>query len=140
MRADNLLPPIILTAQDYDRLSRMAYAASRNAPEVADYLLDELERATVVDGPTVRPTIVTMGATVTYRDDQTGETRRVTLVYPEKADLSDGRMSVMTPVGAALIGMEEGHSIHWYTRSGKARVLTVLKVECASYADGGSPR
>src|SRR3546814_16263807 len=97
----------------------MAYAASRNAPEVADYLLDELERATVVDGPAVRPTIVTMGATVTYRDDQTGETRRVTLVYPEKADLSDGRMSVMTPVGSALVGMEEGTSREEESRVGK---------------------
>src|SRR3546814_9046799 len=102
MRADNLLPPIILTAQDYDRLSRMAYAASRNAPEVADYLLDELERATVVDGPAIRPTIVTMGATVTYRDDQTGETRRVTLVYPERSEENTSELQSLMSISNAV--------------------------------------
>ena len=57
------------------------------------------------------------------------ELDRAELVYPGRADISEGRISIMTPIGAALIGLAEGQSIAWTARDGKAHRLTVLKVD-----------
>jgi regulator of nucleoside diphosphate kinase len=69
-----------------------------------------------------------MGCEVEFRDDTTGKVQTVTLVYPEDADISQGKISVLTPIGAALIGVRVGHSITWETRTGEMRRLTVLQV------------
>jgi regulator of nucleoside diphosphate kinase len=69
-----------------------------------------------------------MGSEVEFRDNKTGEVRRVTLVYPDEADVSRGRISVLTPIGAALIGLSESQSIDFQPPSGGLRSLTVLKV------------
>ena len=74
------------------------------------------------------PGVVTMGAQVDFWDDTTGQERRVTLVYPDEADLAAGRLSVLSPVGAALIGLSVGQSIEWETPSRGWRSLTVLRV------------
>jgi regulator of nucleoside diphosphate kinase len=65
---------------------------------------------------------------VEFRDDTTGKVQTVTLVYPEDADISKGRISVLTPIGTALIGVRAGDSISWETRTGDLRRLTVLQV------------
>ncbi len=120
-------PRILLTAQDYDRLSDLARAAADAMPDQVAALTEELERAEIVaEG---RPAeIVCMGSAVTFRDDSTGKTETVTLVYPGDADISRHRVSVMTPIGTALIGLGTGDSITWATRSGEVRLLTVLDV------------
>ena len=76
---------------------------------------------------TVGIDVVTMGARVVFKDDG-GHVHDVILVYPEEADLEKGRLSVLTPVGAALIGLSVGQSIHWRTRTTGDRALTVLHV------------
>jgi regulator of nucleoside diphosphate kinase len=58
----------------------------------------------------------------------------VTLVYPGEADIGQGRISVLTPVGAALIGLSKGQSIDWATRTGETRRLTVIEVHEAAFA------
>jgi regulator of nucleoside diphosphate kinase len=121
------LPKIVVTDRDYDRLSMLADAASHGISEVAEELLRELERARVVSERLVKPNVVRMGSTLTYGTDESGD-RRVTLVYPAEADISVGKVSIMTPIGAALIGLSEGQSISWMTRSGKRQVLTVKSV------------
>jgi len=65
---------------------------------------------------------------VEFRDDSTGKIRKVILVYPEDADISQRKISVLTPVGTALIGLSIGHSINWEAPGGDARQLTVLSV------------
>lgn len=70
-----------------------------------------------------------MGSTVTFRDDTTAQDRTVMLVYPDEADVAQGRISILTPVGAALIGLSVGQSIEWQTPGGGWRSLTVLRVE-----------
>src|SRR3546814_19250056 len=82
-----------------DVCSSDLFVVSRNMPDVSEYLKDELERATVVDDEDIQPTVVTMGTTVTFRDEETQDVRRITLVYPDDADISEGKISVMTPVG-----------------------------------------
>jgi regulator of nucleoside diphosphate kinase len=69
-----------------------------------------------------------MESEVEFRDDVTGQVRTITLVYPKDADMNAGRISVLTPVGAALIGLSAGQSIEWQTPTGGRRSLTVLSV------------
>ena len=71
--------------------------------------------------------VVRMGSTVTFKSDD-GHTRTLKLVYPVDESLDEHRISVMTPVGAALIGLAEGQSISWTARDGKHHQLTVTKV------------
>jgi regulator of nucleoside diphosphate kinase len=106
------LPPIAITAHDLERLSQLAKAASSTFPRTADFLAREIERAQVVADPDAVPGLVVMNSTVEFRDDA-GQTRRVTLVYPDAADVSTGKISVLTPIGAALIGLSVGQSIHF---------------------------
>ncbi len=121
-------PRITLTANDHEKLSVLANAAAHTMPEVAAELADELDRAHVL--PTGRHPVdtVCMGCEVDFRDDVTGRVQTVALVYPNEADISKGRISVLTPIGTALIGLPVGKSIDWTTRTGETKRLTVLQV------------
>jgi regulator of nucleoside diphosphate kinase len=123
-----VLPPIVLLAHDIERLRRLADAAASKFPRTADFLAREVERASIVDLDGAPPNLVTMESTVEFRDDSTGRARRVKLVYPPEADVSAGKISVLTPVGAALIGLSAGQSIEYQAPSGAWRSLTILAV------------
>ncbi len=129
-------PPIAITRKDHDRLADLAAAASDRLPEIADRLSAELARARIVEK--AAPTLVSMGARVTFRDDGSGEVRQVTLVYPKDQDLADGRLSVLTPVGTALLGLSTGQSIPWQTRDGRWKALTVVTVANPAAAPTGT--
>jgi regulator of nucleoside diphosphate kinase len=73
-----------------------------------------------------------MGSRVTFRDDVTGQVRTVKLVYPGEADVAQGTISVLTPIGAALIGLSVSQSIEWDTVSGGRRSLTVLAADAVN--------
>ena len=121
-------PRIILTAADHEKLSALANAAANTMPEVAAALAEELDRAHVLATGRHPVGTVCMGCEVDFRDDMTGRVQTVTLVYPHEADISKGRISVLTPIGTALIGLPVGKSIDWTTRTGETKRLTVLKV------------
>jgi regulator of nucleoside diphosphate kinase len=121
-------PRITLTAQDHEKLWVLARAAEHTMPDAAAVLSDELDRAHVLARGRHPEHIVCMGCEVEFRDDTTGKVQTVTLVYPDEADISKGRISVLTPIGTALIGLRAGHSITWETRNGDLRRLTVLQV------------
>ncbi len=117
-------PAITLSQSDYDSLTGLA-ASTRG--EVAEQLFEELERARVVPDAKLRQGVVRMGSTLRFATDS-GEAREVTLVYPGEADIAAGKISVLTPIGAALIGLMAGQSIDWMTRDGRSRRLTVESV------------
>lgn len=71
--------------------------------------------------------VVQMGSTVTYKPD-TGEARSVTLVFPGDADIAQGKISILTPIGTALIGLATGQAIAWTARDGRTHHLEVLEV------------
>ena len=119
---------IIVSNAEYERLTDLANASIERLPEVAQELLDELERAQIVDDKDVPDDVVRMGSTVTFKSDD-GHTRTLKLVYPADESLDEHRLSVMTPVGAALIGLGTGQSISWTARDGKHHRLTVTKVK-----------
>ena len=125
---NDLNPDIVLGTADHRQLNILAMAGLTHTPEQSDDLLYELERARVVDDAKVPGDIVRMGSTVHYRTD-TGQEPRVTLVYPVDADIAEGRISVLTPVGTALIGLRVGQSITWRDRAHKRHMLTVLGVK-----------
>lgn len=133
------LPPITLNTVDAERLLRLADIARRRFPNTAEFLSREVERANVVSPSRMLPGVAAMGSEVEFRDDTTGQVRRVTLAYPHEADLDAGRISVLTPIGAALIGLSVSQSIEWETPLGERRSLTVLRVEPGPAAEETSP-
>lgn len=121
------VPGIVVSSADYERLTDLAGASLERLPEVAQELLDEMERAKIVDEAKLPTDVVRMGSTVTFTSDD-GHTRTLKLVWPVDESLDEHRISVMTPVGAALIGLGIGQSISWTARDGKPHRLTVTKV------------
>lgn len=119
------LPTITLTNSIHERLSELAFAAGNRLPEVAEYLERELDRARVVADDALPASTVTVGSHVTFVDCDTEQRHSVTLVWPMEEDASHHRLSVMTPVGAALIGLRAGQSIGWKNRMGTWRRLKV---------------
>jgi regulator of nucleoside diphosphate kinase len=95
-------------------------------------LRTELERAIVVPRDSIPVNIVTMGSWVRYRDQKTGLCREIELVYPDEADLDSGKISVLTPVGSALIGLGEGQEIDWHFPDGTPHRLKVMAVKQAA--------
>ena len=134
-------PAITMTREDHERLTRLADSfADRNAA-VADQLYAELDRARVVADAKLGSDVVRMGSTLRFTTDA-GEDRTVTLVFPGEADIEEGKVSILTPIGAALIGLSEGKSIDWTARDGHTHRLTVesVKQPFASAAPQAEPR
>jgi regulator of nucleoside diphosphate kinase len=129
-----LKPPITLTAEDHNRLSALAGAAAARMPEIASALADELDRAIVLSKGRRPQNVVRMRSEVEFRDDVSNKVKTVKLVYPDEADIAQGKISVLTPIGTALIGLGTGEPITWRTRSGELKRLTVLRVRDPSPA------
>lgn len=121
------VPSIVVSSADYERLTDLANASLERLPDVAQELLDEMERAKIVPEGKVPADVVRMGSTVTFTSDD-GQTRTLKLVWPVDESLDEHRLSVLTPVGAALIGLGAGQSISWTARDGKHHRLTVTNV------------
>jgi len=120
-------PSILIGETDHQRLNKLALAAADRLPEISDGLLLELERARVIADGSVPGNVVQMGSTVEYETD-TGGGRTVTLVFPQDADISTGKISVLTPIGTALLGLSAGQTMGWTARDDKQHKLTVLAV------------
>ncbi len=123
----DLAPAITLGEADHAKLNALAMAGLERMPDLADRLLEELERAKVVADTKVPESVVRMGSSITYVTNA-GQEQTVTLVYPADADIESGRVSVMTPIGTALIGLKAGQSITWRDRADKRHKLTVVSV------------
>src|SRR5690348_4892659 len=108
-------PNIRISQSDYARLSALASTMAARNEDASDELLAELDRARVVADGWVSAGTVRMGSTVTFKPD-TGDRKTVTLVYPSDADISEGKVSILTPIGTALIGLSAGQSILWTAR------------------------
>jgi regulator of nucleoside diphosphate kinase len=123
---------IWLTAQDYNRLRHLLAELTRQARGMRaglEALEEILDLARVVHPEKVPGNVVTMNSRVLYEDVQTRERGTVTIVYPADADSTSGRISVLSPVGAALLGESEGHEVelplpHGHTR--RIRINDVL--------------
>ena len=126
-------PAITTTRSDHERLSLLAESYLDRNPEVAEELLAELDRARIVEDGRIPADVVRMGSTLRFTSDL-GEDRRVTLVFPGEADIAEGKISVITPIGVALIGLTVGQSIDWTARDGRVHRLTVETVGASGEA------
>ena len=128
-------PPIAIDANHFARLFALSSLTSGSMTEVCEYLREELDRAHVLPAEKLRPDIVSLGSQVEFRDEQTGKSQEVILVYPLHADIARRRVSVLTPVGAALLGLSVNQTISFRARTGERRELKVLKVGRADQSD-----
>jgi regulator of nucleoside diphosphate kinase len=125
-------PPIAIDANHLARLSALSSLMSGPLVDVCEYLREEIDRAHIVPTEKLRPDIVNLGSQVKFRDKQTGKVQEIILVYPYDADIARRRVSILTPVGAALLGLSVGQTISFNTRTGERRELTVLQVSRAT--------
>jgi len=130
-------PPILLGESEADALYELALAWRSRHPHSAALLLDELERAATLPAGELPPDVVTMRSQVVFLDRAGGERHAVELVYPGEADLARGRVSVLTPIGAGLIGMHRGGAIDWPNRRGALRRLEIVEVVQPGREDRG---
>jgi regulator of nucleoside diphosphate kinase len=124
------MPPrkIIITTEDHRRLE--ALLTSKTARVIGgsdriDELQSELVKAQIVSPGTVPADVVTMNSTVALRDLDTDEIETYTLVYPDRADIANFKLSVLAPIGTAVLGYRVGDEFHWQVPEG----LRKLRVE-----------
>lgn len=121
-------PTIIINELDAERIDRLLEQPSFASLPVAAALNDELDRAQMCAPQDMPADVVTMNSQVKFRDLTTGEVRTRTLVYPANMTDSSTQLSVLAPVGAALIGLRVGDTIHWELPGGIATHLEVLEL------------
>jgi regulator of nucleoside diphosphate kinase len=119
-------PPIAIARSEHARLAGLADILSRKNPDLADQLFAEIERADIFSDDALRD-VVRMGSTLDYRTDR-GDSRTATLVFPGEEDIAAGKVSILTPVGVALIGLSAGDAMEWRTRDGRVQRLTVTRL------------
>jgi regulator of nucleoside diphosphate kinase len=123
---------IIITEIDHERLEDLLASEFAKAIDPSDHLRDlraELDRANIVRPEDVPRNVVTMNSTVTLRDLVTKEKETYTLVFPDLADIANNRLSVLAPIGTAILGERVGDVLRWRVPEGWRR----LKVERVLY-------
>lgn len=120
--------PIYITRDDYSKLRLLLTTALHsNRSAALQKLREELDRAAVIDPVAIPPDVVTMESSVEFEDLHTSEVEEYTITFPERADVGQGRLSVLAPVGTALIGCRVGDIVSWATPGG-VRQLKVRRV------------
>lgn len=128
VRAHPARPPIHLLAAESDLVATLALQAEHRHPVVAAMLLEEIERAELHEAETLPEDAITLGSEIDYVDERTHQLRSVELVLPAIANIAEGRISIMTPMGAALYGLTAGQSIDWPNLDGAERRIRILRV------------
>lgn len=121
-------PPIHISEDDYDIIADLALGIEARSPAVSRLLLDEINRAKVHAPGKLPKNVVSLGSEVEFLDEGTGQRRTVRLVLPAEADIESGKVSIITPMGAGLVGMSEGRSIEWPHADGRSRTLQIVRV------------
>lgn len=117
-------PKIILAKDVYEKLSKLIDSVPEDA--ITDQLVDELERAKLVAAQKLPDDVVTMHSQVTFTVQSTGKTFTYTLVYPTELDNTADKLSVLSPIGSAIIGLQKGQEIDWPISKAQR---TTVKVE-----------
>lgn len=121
-------PSIVVSTRDASRLEALLATVDTAASDVARHLEAELARAEYREHDQMPAGVVMMGSRVRCVDETNDESHTLTLVYPGEADVAAGRVSILAPVGAALLGLSVGQTIDWPLPGGRATRLTVAEV------------
>ncbi|AKC86064.1 nucleoside diphosphate kinase regulator [Pseudoxanthomonas suwonensis] len=134
--ASGLPPSLIISSRDLARLEALLDSPVLSRHPAALALMDELNRAEVLPPERIPADVVTMHSQVECEDIASGENHVLTLVYPNEADVERGRVSVLAPVGSALLGLSVGQSIDWEVPGGRTLKLRVKSVRYQPEAAG----
>lgn len=127
---------IILSSRDLERLDDLLDQPAWRAAPGAAALRSELARAEIVEPGEVPPDVVTMNSTVRMVDEADGHEHELTLVYPRDVDGSAGKVSVLAPVGSAMLGLRVGDSIEWPVQGGRTLRVRILGIGYQPEASG----
>ena len=128
-------PAITVSRLDLDRIEALLDRMTPAQAAAHAALREELDRATVLEPAEMPRNVVTMNSTVRFTDETGGEPMTMTLVYPNAAG-KPGTVSILAPVGSALLGLAKGKHIDWPTPDGRRRRLVVLSVDYQPEAAG----
>ncbi|MCR6702584.1 MAG: nucleoside diphosphate kinase regulator [Dokdonella sp.] len=128
--------PITVSSLDLERIEHLLDLPAHRDAAGAQALRGELARAAIVDPPQMPADVVTMNSTARVVDEESGDVRELTLVYPRDADGSPGKVSVLAPVGAAMLGMRIGQTIDWPLPAGRWLRLRVTDIAYQPEASG----
>ncbi|MBM3104920.1 nucleoside diphosphate kinase regulator [Pseudomonas sp. P66] len=131
-------PSIIVTRLDVQRLERLIDSLDEKMQDTPGVLAlqDELDRAEQVGHEEVPAGVVTMNSRVHCREEASGKDYHLTLVYPKDANADEGKISILAPIGSALLGLSVGEQIDWPAPGGKTLKLKLLEVEYQPEAAG----
>ncbi|RIK30668.1 MAG: nucleoside diphosphate kinase regulator [Anaerolineae bacterium] len=118
--------PIYITEHDLERLKKLLVEAKSTDYRKSEYLeklQEEISRAKVVSPHDIPSDVITMNSTVSLEDTETKEEEAYTLVFPEDADLKQGKLSVLAPIGTGMLGYKVGDIFEWEVPAGKRRLL-----------------
>ena len=132
---------IYITEEDRDNLVELIRNARFGPYRGSEYLVvlqRELDRATVVSANEMPGDVITMDSRVVLKDMNTGKNMRYTLVYPDQADASRDRISILAPIGTAMLGYRVGDTFEWKTPGGLCRYQVVEILYQPEAAGGGA--
>ncbi len=119
-------PKIYITKSDKEKLKELIqkaqYSEYRGSPYL-HMLRSEIEKARVVDSRDIPPDVITLNSTVQLVDKETNDEMVYTLVFPEDADVKTGKISVLAPIGTAMLGYKVGDTFEWETPGGKVAMF-----------------
>ena len=121
-------PPITISSLDASRLERILDSIDHNRFPDSEALEAEVNRANVVEPRDIPPDVVTMNSTVTFQVESSEREFSLTLVYPKDADDSSTKISILAPVGSALLGLREGDEMSWPKPGGGSLKVSILNV------------
>lgn len=121
-------PPIHLLASESELVAGLALNAEPRQPTLAAMLLEEIDRAELHEPGDMPAGHVLLNTDVTFVDDNTHQARTVRIVLPGEANIAEGRISILTPMGAALYGLAEGECIEWPDLDGHVRPIRIVRV------------
>ncbi|MCK8517222.1 nucleoside diphosphate kinase regulator [Methylonatrum kenyense] len=121
-------PPIVISEQDLERLERLVESLSSKPVPGLEELENEISRADVVPSSEIPPNVVTMNSTVRFREVDSNREFQLTLVYPRDQGVDGSTISVLAPVGSALLGLSEGATIEWPKPGGGFLHVTIEEV------------
>lgn len=131
-----LPPSLIVSSRDFNRLEALLDTPVLRRHPAAVALMNELNRAEVLPPEQVPDGVVTMHSSVDCIDELTGEHHALTLVYPNEANVDKGYVSVLAPVGSALLGLSLGQTIDWQAPGGRHLRLRVTGIRYQPEANG----
>ncbi len=121
-------PKIVISSLDAERIESLLDSLPDSAFPGRDDLAAELARADIVDPQDIPPTVVTMNSTVRFQIESSPKEFLMTLVYPKDVDASGNTISILAPVGSALLGLSIGDAIEWPKPGGGVLRVNIVEI------------